>query len=135
MTVQRTITDATGAHRFSAVPPGDYSLTFALKGFATVVRDGINVGLGFTASVNVELQPGGVTDSVIVSGAPLIDLASTEVAVHFDSEKLASLPGARDIFAVLSLRLAWRWRRWTWEGTARSLCRSTRPTACGRLPA
>ena len=103
MTVERAITDATGVYRFSAVPPGDYSLTFTLKGFATVVRDGINVGLGFTASVNIELQPGGVSDTVTVSGAPLIDLASTGVTVRFDSEKLASLPGARDIFSVLSL--------------------------------
>src|SRR4030095_10882739 len=80
----------------------DCARTFARKGFATVVREGINVGLGFTASVNIELQPGGVSDTVTVSGAPLIDVASTGVTVRFDSEKLASLPGARDIFAVLS---------------------------------
>src|SRR4030095_2544393 len=103
MTVERATTDATGMYRFSAVPPGDYSLTFALKGFATVLREGINVGLGFTASVNIELQPGNVSDKVTVAGAPLIDQASTGVTVRFDSEKLASLPGARDIFAVLSL--------------------------------
>ena len=102
MTVQRTTTDATGVYRFSAVPPGDYSITFALKGFATVVREGINVGLGFTASANIELPLGGISDTVTVSDAPLIDVASTGITVRFDSEKLASLPGARDIFAVLS---------------------------------
>ena len=47
-----------GAYRFSAVPPGDYTLTFELAGFATIVREGIHVGLGFTATVNAELSPG-----------------------------------------------------------------------------
>jgi hypothetical protein len=102
MTVQMATTDATGGYRFSAVPPGDYTLTFELAGFATIVRKGIDVGLGFIASVNVELLPSGVTESVSVTGAPLIDLASTDITVRFDSGKLASLPGARDIFAVLS---------------------------------
>ena len=59
MTVQKATTDATGQYRFSAVPPGDYTLTFELEGFATVVREGIDVGLGFIASVTVELQPRG----------------------------------------------------------------------------
>ena len=83
MTPQTATTDAAGGYRFSAVPPGDYALTFELAGFATIVREGIHVGLGFTATVDVELQPGGVNDSVTVSGAPVIDLASTEVSDAF----------------------------------------------------
>ncbi len=102
ITVQTTATDEAGAYRFSAVPPGDYAMTFALSGFATVVREGVHVGLGFTASVDAELRPGGVTESVLVTGSPVIDLASTEVTAHFDSDKLAALPGARDVFAVLA---------------------------------
>jgi hypothetical protein len=102
MIVRTAVTDAAGAYRFSAVPPGDYTLTFELEGFATIVRDSIDVGLGFIASVNVELLPSGVSETVSVRGAPLIDLASTDVTVRFDSEKLASLPGARDVFAVFS---------------------------------
>ena len=65
-------------------------------------RADVHVDLGFTASVDAELRPGGVTDSVLVTGMPLIDLASTEVTAHFDSDKVAALPGARDIFAVLA---------------------------------
>jgi hypothetical protein len=92
-----------GDYRFSAVPPGDYTLTFELAGFGSIVREGIRVGLGFTATVNVEISPGTVKDSVTVSGvSPVVDLSSTEVTTHFESEKLASLPGARDIFAVLA---------------------------------
>jgi hypothetical protein len=102
ITTQRVTTDAAGGYRFSAVPPGRYAVTVELTDFATTVREGIEVALGFTASVNVELLPGGVNDTVTVRGTPLIDLASIDVTAHFDSEKLASLPGARDTFAVLA---------------------------------
>ena len=84
------------------MPPGDHTLTFELAGFGTIVREGIHVGLGFTATVNAEMSPGTVSDTVTVSGSPVVDLSSTAVTTHFDSEKLASLPGARDIFAILA---------------------------------
>src|SRR5689334_10051892 len=45
-----------GVYRFSAVPPGDYKITYELTGFDTVVREGLRVGLGFTATVNAEMR-------------------------------------------------------------------------------
>jgi len=101
MTTRMTQSDETGTYRFSAVPTGVYTLTFGLTGFGMIVREGIRVGLGFTATVNAELSPDSVSDSVTISGAsPVVDLSSTEVTTHFDNEKLASLPGARDFFAI-----------------------------------
>jgi len=101
MTARTTMTDQNGAYQYSAVPIGDHALTFELAGFATLVREGIHVGLGFTATVNADIRPGALRDSVTVSGL-VVDLSSTTVATHFDAEKLASLPGARDIFAILA---------------------------------
>ncbi len=103
MIARTGVTDDAGAYRFSAVPLGDHTLTFQLSGFRTIVREGIHVGLGFTATVSVELRPGPVDDSVTVSGAaPVVDVSSTAVTTHFDSDKLASLPGARDFFAIVA---------------------------------
>ncbi|HEY2431410.1 MAG TPA: carboxypeptidase regulatory-like domain-containing protein [Vicinamibacterales bacterium] len=102
MTSRTVISDETGGYRFSAVPTGDYAVTFELPGFETSVRDGIHVGLGFTATVSVELHAGRVSDTVTVNGSPVVDVSSTRVTTHFDSEKLASLPGARDVFALLA---------------------------------
>ena len=101
MTTRTALTDEAGAYRFSAVPLGDHTLTFQLSGFGTIVREGIHVGLGFTATVNVELRPATIDDSVTVSGAaPVVDVSSTAVTTHFDSDTLATLPGARDFFAI-----------------------------------
>jgi hypothetical protein len=98
-----TLTDETGGYRFSAVPPGDHTLTFELAGFGTVVRDAIHVSLGFTATVNVEMSPGAVSDLVTVIGSsPVVDMTSTAVTTHFSADTLASLPGSRDIFSILA---------------------------------
>jgi carboxypeptidase family protein len=98
-----TVTDASGGFRFSSLAPGDYQLVFELSGFGPVTRSGIRVSLGFTATVNIEMNPGAIAETVNVSGAsPVVDLQSTNVTTHFDAEKLASLPGARDYWAVLA---------------------------------
>lgn len=103
MTARTAVTGADGAYHFSAVPIGDYTVAFELSGFAPVSHAGIRVGLGFTATVNAELRPGSVRDLVTVSGAaPVVDVASTANSTHFDSKTLATLPGARDIFAILA---------------------------------
>ena len=103
MTPRTAVTDAAGAFRFSAVPTGEHTLTFQLAGFGTIIREGIQVGLGFTATVNVEMSPGGLTDTVSISGAsPVVDVSSTGVTTRFDSDTLASLPGARDFFAIVA---------------------------------
>jgi hypothetical protein len=103
MTTRSTLTDTNGGYYFSAVPTGDHTLTFQLAGFSTTVRSGIEVGLGFTATVNVMMSPGAVSDRVIVSGAaPVVDASSFGVTTRFDARQLATLPGARDFFAILS---------------------------------
>ena len=98
-----TVTDQSGLFRFSSLSPGDYTLTFELSGFATSTREGIHVSLGFTATVNIEMSPASVAETITVSGAsPVVDLQSTNVTTHFDTEKLAALPGSRDFWAVVA---------------------------------
>ena len=98
-----TVTDQNGAFRFSTVAIGDYKLTFELGGFGTITREGIHVSVGFIATVNVEMNPGTLAESVTVSGAsPVVDVQATKVANHFDSERLAELPGSRDAWAVVA---------------------------------
>ena len=96
-----SVTDQNGLFRFSSVPIGDYKLNFELSGFGSIAREGIHVGVGFIATVNVEMSPGSVNESITVSGAtPVVDVQSTKVANNFDSERLAELPGSRDAWAV-----------------------------------
>jgi Carboxypeptidase regulatory-like domain len=96
-------TGADGLYRFSALPPGEYSLLFSLAGFRTAKREGIHVGVAFTATVNVVLAIGGLNESVNVERkSPVIDTQSTAIATGFDAHQLASLPGSRSMFAILT---------------------------------
>src|SRR5262245_48948584 len=56
MGVQSCVTNAQGIYRFPSVTPGVYAVTYELAGFSKVVREGIVVNLGFTATVNVQLN-------------------------------------------------------------------------------
>ena len=117
--VRSTVTNEEGSYRFPAIPPGDYKIAYELAGFATVTREGIHVGLGFTASVNIELKVASLTESVTVTGAsPVVDITSTKTATNFDAKELASLPSARDFWAILAAAPAVQMQRIDVGGSA-----------------
>ena len=99
-----SITGGDGAYQFLALPPGEYRATYELSGFNTIVRDGIRVSLGFTATINVAMAIASVAETVNVSGAsPVVDVTSTKTTMTFDAERMAALPNARDFWALLAI--------------------------------
>jgi len=100
--VRTDVTNASGDYRFPGIPPGTYRLVYELAGFGTVNREGVNVGLGFTATVNTELNVASLQETVTVSGeSPVVDVSTTTTASNFGEERLAALPNARDFWTVL----------------------------------
>ncbi len=100
---QSQVTNENGAYRFPAVPPGTYQLTFELPGFNTVARTGIQLTLGFTATINAELDVATLQETVTVTGAsPVIDVSATSVQQNFKLEQLNSIPNGRDMWALLA---------------------------------
>src|SRR5262245_49908928 len=53
--VRTAITDGSGQYRIVDLRPGTYTVTFALSGFTTVKREGIELTGTFVATVNAEL--------------------------------------------------------------------------------
>ena len=77
-------------------------MTYELSGFSQVRREGIVVNLGFTASVNVQLQLATLQETVTVTGAsPVVDVTSTTSTFNVTQDMLQSLPNARDIWSVM----------------------------------
>lgn len=98
------VTDEQGRYQFGALAPGDYTVTFSLPGFSTLVREGIRVSASFTATVNGELQLATQQETITVSGAsPVIDTQSTAIANTFDTETMKNLPSARDFSALMAV--------------------------------
>jgi hypothetical protein len=100
---QTAVTNEEGNYRFPGIPPGTYRVTYDLPGFATVVREGIRVTLGFTATLNVTLQVSSLQETVTVTGdSPVVDVTSTKTTTNYDFKELASIPSARDMWAILA---------------------------------
>jgi len=100
---QTQVTNENGLYRFPAVPPGVYELDFELTGFSTVKRSGIQISLGFTATINADLAVATLQETVTVSGAsPVIDTSATRVQQNFKLEQLNSIPNGRDMWALLA---------------------------------
>jgi hypothetical protein len=102
--VQTTVSSETGNYRFPAIPPGTYTVTYELTGFSTVKREGIQIALGFTANVNIELALATLQETVTVTGeSPIIDTTATRVVQNFKLEQLQALPNGRDMWSLLAV--------------------------------
>src|SRR6202022_1092907 len=72
--VKTVVTDDQGRYTIVDLRPGTYKVTFTLTGFATVVRDGIELLSNFTATVNADLKVGALAETITVSGVtPQVD--------------------------------------------------------------
>ena len=84
MGVQTAVSNETGNYRFPSSRPGTYTLTYELSGFANVLREGIIVNIGFTATVNVQLQLATLQETVTVTGeSPIVDVTNTNNQTNF----------------------------------------------------
>ena len=85
------VTDQRGGFRLP-VRTGAIRITMELSGFATATRT-IELLLGQTAVVNLQMAPSTVQESVTVTGeAPLIDVSSSTVSGNIDPRQMQELP-------------------------------------------
>jgi hypothetical protein len=90
---RHTTSGAEGGFRFSLLPPGRYSVRVDVPGFGLAEYDEIEVNIGETASLQVELSLKPVTFHVSVTGAlPVIDYQRTQQSTIIGSERLQELP-------------------------------------------
>ena len=91
--VRTTVTDGSGQYLIVALEPGTYSVTYTLPGFTTLVREGIELTTGFTASIDVQLSVGDIAETVTVSGAsPVVDIQNTLQRALIDREVIDEIP-------------------------------------------
>ena len=95
------VTDGQGRYQIPNLRPGNYKVTFSLAGFRTVVREGIALTAGFTATVNVQMAVGAVAETITVAGAsPIVDVQSVTTQTVMTREVLDAVPTGRNIQAI-----------------------------------
>ena len=102
--VKTVITDNEGLYRIVDLRPGAYVVTFALPGFSTLRREGLELTTGFTATINAEMRVGALEESITVSGqAPVVDLQSARQTTNVQRATLDSLPTSGRIPALAAV--------------------------------
>lgn len=87
------VTDSRGRFRGVLLPLGPYRVAAALEGFATAVREGIDLTVGQTLDLNFSLKISAVGEEIVVTGeAPTIETSRTEGSVRINEAAVENLP-------------------------------------------
>jgi len=86
-------TDADGRFRGLLLPLGPYRVTVSLKGFATLVREGIELTVGQSANLALALKVSSVQEEIVVSAdSPVIETTRTEGSDRINQAAVRGLP-------------------------------------------
>jgi hypothetical protein len=104
---QRTVvTNETGRYQLAGLPPGPYSVSAELAGFATVLRSQVTVTVGSIVDLDISMKLASVQETVTVSGeAPLIESAKTDLSSVITQQALESLPSKNRQYLDFALLL------------------------------
>src|SRR5438128_11000503 len=88
-----TVTNERGEYVFANVDPGNYGVKAALQGYKTIDRAGIRIGTQQFLTLDLTLEAGAITESVMVTGqSPLIETGNASQGTVLDSAALQTLP-------------------------------------------
>jgi hypothetical protein len=114
-TTRNAATDESGVYRFALLPLGTYRITVEAPNFKRFVRDGITLATGQAASVNIQIEPGDIDETVTVSGdASVVDTAKTEIGRVMNTREVQNVPlVARNPYQLgrLTANVNGRWNR------------------------
>lgn len=105
--LQRTTTsNSTGLYQFLDVPPGNYKLEAAAKGFSPFAASNITLIVKTPSTINIKFQVAGIEASVTVEGqAPLINRTDASLGNTLEENQISELPIAdRNVVQLLSLQ-------------------------------
>jgi hypothetical protein len=98
-----SVTDAAGVFRIP-VRVGSYKLTGKLTGFGDVMRSAVQILVGQTITLNLQMAPSTLQETVTVTGeAPLIQTQSSELAGNIDPRQVQDLPSVGRNWMSLAL--------------------------------
>jgi hypothetical protein len=87
-----SVTDEAGIYRIP-VRVGVYTVTAELQGFATQTRTGLQLLVGQTATINLQMGPSTVQETVTVTAeAPLLNVATSSLGGNVDPQQVQELP-------------------------------------------
>jgi hypothetical protein len=110
-----TQTDSSGEYKLPDLPIGTYKVTYQSSGFQQFVRENVVLTAGFTATLDVALKVGNLSETVTVQAeSPVVDTTQTTTGTDLNAKTLEDvIPASRNTVEMIS--------------TTPGILRSTRP--------
>src|SRR2546427_3886431 len=87
------VSESDGLYRLVNLPPGTYTITAELTGFATYRQEGILARAGSTFSIDIAMKVGSLTETVTVSGnSPMVEISSPSSTLNIQGELMRAAP-------------------------------------------
>ena len=96
------VTGEGGGYHFTALPPGLYTVSFALEGFQPLNKR-VTVGLSQTSRADADLRLSAVSEAITVTAAAPAAVETSEVSTNFDVRLIQELPTGRDVREITLL--------------------------------
>ena len=99
------VTDGEGRFLLPLLRVGGYTITVELPGFRGVVRSGVGLQLGQTLTLDFELEVGGLTEQVTVTGeVPQLQRSTAEISDVIENREVVQIPlNGRNFLALAQL--------------------------------
>jgi hypothetical protein len=98
---RETVSDATGAFRLLALPPGVYTVRASLAGFKTIDRSDIEVNVDRTVTLTLALETAAVSETVEVrASTPVVDTTDATSGVAASADLFYQIPIRRDFYDI-----------------------------------
>ncbi|MGI8992502.1 MAG: carboxypeptidase regulatory-like domain-containing protein [Bryobacteraceae bacterium] len=89
----QTTTNATGYYEAPLLQAGNYQIIVNANGFKKAVRSGLTLGLGQQEDVDLSLEIGNASESIVVSGeSTVLDTSTTSSGKTLTTKELMDLP-------------------------------------------
>jgi hypothetical protein len=96
------VTDAEGRFNLTSLPPGKYTVTARLEGFAPRVET-LQLALTQAAVLNIEITPAATAEVTVTSQAVPVETESNAIGRNLDAKAFQALPTGRNYADVTQL--------------------------------
>ena len=91
--VHQTTSNASGNYTFPGMQPGSYTITVNANGFKKAEQQNINLLADASPRIDVTLQPGNVSETVVVTTAPpVLQTDRADISTKIETASLTELP-------------------------------------------
>jgi len=89
---QSAVTNADGHFAFLSLAPGHYELAISKAGFAILRQQNVNLTVGQIISIPITMKISTVTQQVVVTDVPVVEVTKTESSSTLDETAVANTP-------------------------------------------